>query len=65
MTNQQILEHAARMSYPHLNIESGCCVRSGRESWEVTLPLLTQAWREKLVAKLVARNREQEEMEFA
>jgi hypothetical protein len=52
MTNEQILQWAARVNYAHLNIDSACCIRYGRMRWEQRLPELTAEQRAALIAKI-------------
>ena len=52
MTNEEILAFAQSMNYAHLDIESGCCIRYGRERWEQRVPELTPEQRGKLIARI-------------
>ena len=53
MTNEQILEHAARVNYAYLQIDGRTHIRPGLENWHAALAELTAEQRVALIARIV------------
>lgn len=67
MTNDQILEHAARVNYAYLQIDKRTHISPGLENWHAALAELTPRQRVVLIARIVhfdcMLNREEERTE--
>ncbi|HEX3641793.1 MAG TPA: hypothetical protein VHV10_10920 [Ktedonobacteraceae bacterium] len=52
MTNEQILQWAARTNYVHITVTPTCVIRPGQEQWKQRLEELTPDERAALVTKI-------------